>query len=149
VNAVSTVLDRLLGEVLTPADAVSGCDESEIAEIKADQRVRRLPAAYVDFLERVGHGAGEFLAGTDAFYPRILGLKEAAEELFAEGKVKISLEAEAFVIAMHQGYQVFWFPSVTEDDPKVIMYQEGDQGAAYEWPSFSAYLNDMIKEIER
>ena len=49
---------------------------------------------------------------------------------------------------MHQGYQAFWFPTVMADDPQVLMFQEGDQGPAREWESFSAYLNDMVSEIE-
>ena len=53
------------------------------------------------------------------------------------------------VIGMHQVYQFFWLPTVAPDDPKVLMFQEGDRTPHREWGTFSSYLNDMIKEIER
>jgi hypothetical protein len=117
----------------------------------ADQQVARLPAEYVCFLQRIGCGAGPYLRGTDTFYPRIItiGIRAAATDLFRENDTGIQLSPDAFVFAMHQGYQVFWFPSVMDDDPKVIMYQEGDKGSSREWDSFSTYLSRMTKAIER
>ena len=115
----------------------------------ADQQVSRLPSAYISFLKRIGRGAGNLLVGTDAFFPRIIGLKAAAIELFAEDSAPVHLNPDVLVIAMHQGYQVFWFPTVMLDDPMVLMFQEGDRGPLRNWGSFSAYLSDMIKEIER
>lgn len=149
VDKISSTLDHLINDVLTPQESLQGCSDSDIEAVMADQNVDRLPSAYVCFLRRIGRGAGRFLQGTDAFFPQIIGLKDAAEELFEENGVPISLEDNSLVIAMHQGYQVFWFPTVKFDDPKVAMFQEGDQGILREWDSFSAYLNDMIKSIER
>jgi hypothetical protein len=146
---INAVLDYLVNEVLTPAESPHGCSDSEIDEIMADQNVTRLPSAYACFLRRAGRGAGDLLVGTDAFYPRIIGLKEAAIELFSESPVPIQLGSDAFVIAMHQGYQLFWFPTVIPDDPEVLMFQEGDRGPLRRWESFSSYLNDMIKDIRR
>lgn len=148
-SEINAVLDHLINDVLTSGQSAEGCSDSEIAELMADQDVNRLPSAYICFLKRAGRGAGELLVGTKAFYPQVIGLKSAAKDLFAEDDVAIQLENDAFVIAMHQGYQVFWFPTVVEDDPKVIMFQEGDTGPLREWASFSAYLSGMIKAIER
>lgn len=144
---IDVVLDRLLNEILAPTELVQGCSDSEIAEVIADQEVGRLPSAYLSYLKRIGRGAGRLLVGTHAFYPQILGLKAATAELFVEDGVSIQLGPQAFVIAMHQGYQAFWFPTVIAEDPEVLMFQEGDQGPARKWGSFSVYLNDMVNEI--
>jgi SMI1-KNR4 cell-wall len=151
VGAVDQVLDRLLKEGLVSARRFKGCSENEIREIMADQQVVRLPAEYVRFLQRIGKGAGPYLCGTDTFYPQIITIeiRAAAADLFRESDTGIQLSPDAFVFAMHQGYQVFWFPSVMDDDPKVIMYQEGDKIPCREWESFSTYLRWMTKEIER
>jgi hypothetical protein len=101
------------------------------------------------YLKRIGRGAGPLLRGTDAFFPQILGLKPDARDLFKETNSGMELGPDAFVIAMHQGYQVFWFPTVMEDDPIVLMYQEGDQDVLREWDNFTAYLNDMINGMHR
>jgi hypothetical protein len=148
-NDINKVLDHLVDEVLAPGEPPQGCSDSEIEDLTADQHVSRLPPAYITFLKRIGRGAGELLVGTDAFFPQIIGLKAAAIELFAEDSAPVELNPDAFVIAMHQGYQVFWFPTVMQDDPTVIMFQEGDRGPLRNWDSFAAYLSDMIKEIER
>jgi hypothetical protein len=150
VGAVDQVLDRLLNEGLVPSDCLKGCSEDEIHEIMADQGVTRLPAEYVCYLRRIGKGAGPYLRGTDTFYPRIImiGIRSSARDLFRESGSQIQLAPDSFVFAMHQGYQVFWFPTVMDDDPKVMMYQEGDKAPCREWDRFSGYLNSMIKEIE-
>jgi hypothetical protein len=150
VGAVDQVLDRLVNEGLVLPDSPEGCSEDEIQEIMADQRVSRLPSEYVCYLKRIGKGAGPYLRGTDTFYPRIItiGIRQAASDLFRENNTQIQLEPDSFVFAMHQGYQAFWFPTVMDDDPKVMMYQEGGKAPCREWNRFSLYLNSMIKEIE-
>jgi hypothetical protein len=100
-------------------------------------------------VKRIGRGAGPFLQGTDTFFPRVLGLKADARDLLRENKSGIELGPQALVFAMHQGYQVFWFPTVINDDPKVLMFQEGDRGVGREWASLAAYLDDMIKAIDQ
>ena len=149
-GAVDRVLGRLINENLVPQECLEGCSEDEIQEVMADQGVARLPAEYVSYLKRIGKGAGPYLRGTDTFYPRIItiGIRSAASDLFRENDTEIQLTPDSFVFAMHQGYQVFWFPTVMDDDPKVMMYQEGDKAPCREWDRFSDYLNSMIKEIE-
>jgi hypothetical protein len=146
-SEVSLLLDRLLDEDLASTDSLIGCSEVEIAEIMADQRVNELPAAYLCYLRRIGHGAGPLLEGTDAFFPKIIGLKADAEALFAETASRAELSPDAFVFAMHQGYQAFWFPTVN-NDPEVLMFEEG-RGICKRWKNFCAYLKDMIAEIDR
>jgi hypothetical protein len=146
---IELVLDHLINDVLTTRERPQGCSGHEIEEIMTDQKVDRLPQAYTCFLKRIGRGAGELLIGTDAFYPRLIGVKDAAIELITEDGAPIQLPPDSLVIGMHQGYQFFWLPTVAQDDPKVLMFQEGDRTPHREWGTFSSYLNDMIKEIER
>jgi hypothetical protein len=146
---IDLVLDHLINDVLATSERPQGCSDREIEEIMTDQKVDRLPQAYTCFLKRIGRGAGELLIGTDAFYPRLIGVKDAAIELLTEDGAPIQLPPDSLVIGMHQGYQFFWFPTVAQDDPKVLMFQEGDRTPNREWDTFSSYLNDMIKEIER
>jgi hypothetical protein len=146
---IELVLDHLMNDVLTPREQPQGCSDREIEEIMTDQKVDHLPQAYRCFLKRIGRGAGELLIGTDAFYPRLIGVKDAAIELLTEDGAPIQLSPDSLVIAMHQGYQFFWLPTVVPDDPKVLMFQEDDRTPHREWGTFSSYLNEMIKEIER
>jgi 8-oxo-dGTP pyrophosphatase MutT (NUDIX family) len=149
VGGIDSVIDRLIDEAIVPAELMRGCSESDINEIMADQEVSHLPSAYLRYLRRIGRGAGHLLAGTDAFFPKIIGLKAAARELLNESGLVAEIGPEAFVIGMHQGYQVFWFPSVIDDDPEVVMFQEGDENVSRKWENFQAYLNDMIRQIDR
>ena len=149
VGEVASILDRLVDEHLVPQEALRGCSTAEVKAVMADQDVARLPLSYLCYLRKIGRGAGEFLRGTDAFYPGIIGLKSATIDLLAENDVATELVPNAFVFAMHQGYQAFWFPSIVQDNPEVIMYQEGDKFPSRTWANFATYLGDMIKDIDR
>ncbi|WP_148085959.1 SMI1/KNR4 family protein [Actinocorallia herbida] len=122
------------------AGALVGVGEEEILAVMADQGLGRLPGAYREFLALMGRRAGRLLAGTDAFHPAIFGLKKSAPEL-SEGTAFEGIPPGALVFAMHQGYQVYWMEDVSADDPKVFFYQEGDDGIAREWESFTEFLN--------
>jgi hypothetical protein len=145
--SVDLVLNRISDEKISNADALIGCSQDEIDEIRRDQTVSTLPAGYVRFLSRAGRSAGPVLRGTDAFFPAILGIKSDARMLLQDSDLLDErFETESVVIAMHQGYQVFWLPSVTVLEPPVLMYQEGDKGIAAHWDSFAGFLNSMVDE---
>lgn len=117
-----------------------GLTEAEIAEVAADQQVARLPSSYRDFLRLMGRGTGRLLVGTDAFYPQLLGLKcDAAALLEADGQASL-VPAAAVVVAMHQGYQVYWMQDLGVEDPPVYMFQEGTRAVAGAWASFTEFL---------
>jgi hypothetical protein len=124
---IELVLDHLINNVLAATEPPRGCSGREIEEITADQKVDRLPEAYTCFLKRIGRGAGELMAGTGAFYPQLIGAKDAAIELLTEDGAPIQLPPDSLVIGMHQGYQFFWLATVAQGDPKVLMFQEGDR----------------------
>ncbi len=145
---VTALIGRLIDQGTVPAESIVGCTKEEIEAVRVDQGVSRLPGSFESFLNRAGRGAGLLLRGTHAFFPQILGLKAAARDLLADGEASLDLGPDALVIAMHQGYQVFWFPTVVVDEPNVLMYQEGDRSPRMVWGNFVDYLRDMVAEID-
>ena len=95
----------------------------------------------------MGRKAGRLLAGTDAFYPDILGLKQDASELLANNGESGLIPEGSVVFAMHQGYQVYWMASLSVDDPPVFIYQEGSPGVSSEWESFTAFLRYELSKL--
>ncbi|MFI9384801.1 hypothetical protein [Kutzneria sp. NPDC052558] len=103
-------------------DAVVGLSPAEIVEVATALGVYELPSSYVVFLGLMGKRAGQVLAGMDMFYPRLLKVKEYAQELFEEaGKVDL-LSDGAIVFALHQGYRAYWFADNSED-PQVFSFK--------------------------
>lgn len=123
-------------------NAVAGISKKEVVQIMSDQNVARVPTRYAEFLSLMGRRAGRLLAGTDAFYPDILGLKQDAFDLLEIDDCGELIPEGSLVIAMHQGYQVYWMSDLNSDDPPVYMYQEGDREISKEWGSFSSFLWD-------
>src|SRR5262245_23536290 len=124
-------------EAESQPNSLVGLTEDEIRQLAEDQHVKSLPVAYLKFLRLMGRSAGLLLRGTDAFYPSIIGLKDDAKNLMeAEGFGGL-LPRDAFVFAMHQGYQVYWFQSTEGENPTVYLFQEGDGGVSREWPTFT------------
>ncbi|GGM29598.1 MULTISPECIES: SMI1/KNR4 family protein [Micromonospora] len=121
-------------------DGCLGLSDDDIQRVAEDQSVGRLPGRYVEFLQVMGRKAGRLLAGTDAFYLDILGLKQEASDVLAENSVGDLIQDGSVVFAMHQGCQVYWLPGSALDDPPVFMYQEGDRGVSKVWGSFTEFL---------
>ena len=122
-------------------ETVVGLSSVEIVEVATALGGHELPSSYVEFLRLMGKVAGRMLVGTDIFYPRLLKVKEYAQELFEEtGRVDLMSDT-SIVFALHQGYQVYWFVDNSED-PQVLMYQEGDEAVSRRWDSFSSFLLD-------
>lgn len=55
-------------------DNLKGCSSEEISKIESFYQIR-LPSSYKKFLSKIGHNAGYFLRGTDAFYNTIFEQK--------------------------------------------------------------------------
>jgi hypothetical protein len=124
---------------------IQGLTDDEIREIQIDQGLRSFPVYYREFLRRMGRCAGQFLIGTDAFYPALLGIKVDVFELLRENAVSHLIGGDAVVIGMHQGYQAYWLETAYENDPAVYLYQEGDSDIHARWTSFSAFLLDQAR----
>ncbi|MGA5301779.1 SMI1/KNR4 family protein [Nucisporomicrobium flavum] len=121
-----------------------GVSEAELREVAEDQAVASMPGRYVEFLRVMGRSGGSLLVGTDAFYPDILGIKQDGLQLLADSGVPDLAPSGAVVFAMHQGYQVYWMPGDSSDDPPVYMYQEGDAQVSQEWKSFTEFLRHEL-----
>jgi hypothetical protein len=132
-------MGSLVEDLSLPDDGLVGLSDEEIQLVTRDQELDHLPARYVEFLRVMGRSAGRLLAGTDVFYPDILGLRRDALELLSENGVAGLIQDGSVVFAMHQGYQVYWMNGAA-DDPPVLMYHEGDSAIRREWDSFTDFL---------
>jgi hypothetical protein len=122
-NRVQALVAMIADGATATAEQLHGLTPSEIDEVEHDQP-GPLAAAYRQFLQSAGRGAGHFLQGSDVFYHSILGLGRDARELLADNKVPFTLAHDDRVILMHQGYQ-FDFLRGTGPDPEVWSYCEG------------------------
>lgn len=127
-DAVS-LRNRLLASQIATANNISGCTEAEIDRIRVSLRLT-LPKAYLDFLRVAGKRAGAFLRDVDIFYPKMLDLRQAAEDIlnnWEEGGLQ--LPAKALVFAMRRGDQFMYFVSdENSDDPPIWHYVIGSGG---------------------
>jgi hypothetical protein len=144
---VKRVLDQLVASGVVREGELTGCSPEEVDELRLDQGVSRLPEEYTCFLRLAGRGAGALMRGTDAFYPGLLGIRQDVESLLEDSGAEVALSADSFVIAMHQGYQAYWIPSVSAGRPEVVIFQEGDGDVRQRWSGVAAYLDDMAAAI--
>lgn len=144
---MTTEIERILEEIVAGEDAaaVVGITDDEIAEICQAWGVEQLPAAYREFLRRMGREAGWLLRGTCAFYPEILELPEMVTEFFSEDEGGMPLPDDAVVFAMHQGYQVYWFTSLKSSNPEVVLYMERRTEPMETWATFDAFLESEYR----
>ncbi len=132
--------------VTASAEQIRGLTEDEIREVERDQPAP-LAGAYRCFLELIGGGAGHFLQGSDVFYPRVIGLGDAARELLEENEVQWTLTDSDRVILMHQGYQ-FAFLRGSGADPEVWSYCEGGvpDEPTLSFPRFTDWLEAQVQQ---
>jgi len=122
---LDTVKQQLQQLGLVQPDELVGCTASEISKLQQELGIS-LPKAYQEFLLEMGHGAGQFLRGTDCFFKHLPYLREWAIDLLEENKFPQPLPNDAFVFFMHQGYQFSFFLVSEGDDPPIYSYCEGE-----------------------
>ncbi len=125
-------------------DPIVGLSEAEVDEVAADQGVS-LPAAYRAFLSVAGRECGDLWEGSDAFYPAVLGLRNAAVEILAGDEQGVELVPTDVVFAMHEGYE-FLFMSGGGPDPAVLRYTEGSGATVALAPRFTQFVSDLVAE---
>ena len=136
-----------LGLVDTDRYPARGCNQEQITEIENKFQIT-LPQIYKDYLAAIGQKSGDFLRGSDFWYPELLTLREDAEILLQEDNSPFKLPDKAFVFGMHQGYQFFYFDTLAGDDPPVYHYMEGEAVKKVN-DHYSEFLIDMLSdEIE-
>lgn len=128
------------------AHEISQCTETEVAQLE-QQSGHAIPAAYCKFLLWMGHGAGNFLRGSDVFYEHLRSNVSAARELLRENNISLDLPVDALVFYTHQGYQFAYFQLSAGDNPPVYYYGEGEgvEEIRELYPCFSDFLE---REIE-
>lgn len=142
---MSDLVERLISSGLATRETVVGCTPEEVAEIRADHGVDRLPEQYEEFLLLMGRGAGELLRGTDFFYPGIRGLDDDGRELLEENDAAHLLPEGAIVVGMHQGYELYWLaPSGA-----LSWYVEAETEVSRTWPSLADFLAAQIEAQQR
>ena len=144
-DQINKVAEILVRRGVVTENTLRGCSDTEIEEVTADVG-RPLPLAYREFLAKMGRGAGKFYVGTDIFYPRVLGLTEAAHELVAEDEADLVLPEEAIAIIMHQGYQFMFVRADEGDDPPVYYYMELSGEFVQKANQLSQFLIDVAHD---
>ena len=139
------LIEALIAVGISKRDEIKGCSEAQVAEVEASFGMP-LPQSYREFLLTAGRGAGGFMLGTDVFYPRILETTKWGANLLVESNESFSLPSDAFVFAMHQGYQFLFFRATEGDDPPVYYYFERDGMPQRISDSFSDYLFRTVEE---
>ena len=121
--------DRVVAEGLAGAEDFLGCSDEEIGAVLRAQRVVALPALYRDFLAVMGKRPYPLMQGTDWAYQDLLELRQDGAELLEENGLDQAMLDDAAVIAMHQGYVLYYIPraSTAPADPPVWTYVEGEE----------------------
>jgi hypothetical protein len=122
--------------------APRGCSSREIKSLER-QLSAKLPAAYVEFLAWMGHGAGKFLRGSRCWAKFLMELNSEAVDLMKEDESTFSLPKDAFVFWMHQGYQFLFFSLSDGDDPPLHWYMK-PRLVKRRYPSLNAFLTQEL-----
>lgn len=146
---MSKSMSDLIGEIIkvemAAGDTISGCSSEEIKQLEADLQVN-LPGSYKEFLKAMGKSAGQFLNGSDVYYPDLEKLKESSKELLKDNGNPFKLRPQDFVFFNHQGYQFMYFDTTAGDDPPVLRYIEGQSGPEEVDKHFSNWLVRSVKD---
>ncbi len=146
--AIVDAVSRLAESGLAGEAGFVGCSSGDVSAIEAAVKLV-LPGSYRFFLERCGKCAGEFLVGTDWEYDVLVELQEDALNLLDEAPPDLFLPEDAFVFAMHQGYQFLFLRCGEGDDPPVLYYLDENQAFEEVAPSFSRWFSGCVDdEIE-
>lgn len=123
-----------------------GLSDAEIRKVAATQAAAVIPPAYREFLAVAGRGAGDLWRGSEAFYPDLLELRQAALALLEENSQPFDLPSGALVILMHQGYQfLYLLPGAS--DPAVWLYREPRKEPERIAATFSSLLRGALSEL--
>lgn len=105
----------------------------------------RLPERYREFLLCCGHGAGDFLRGTDWTCEKLLDIQTSASALLRACGSSFALAEQDFVLAMHQGYQFLFIPR-GGDDPPVRHFLQGDEVPRLVFDRFTQWLAQCVDD---
>jgi ankyrin repeat protein len=146
VPAENEVLRRLKAIPRFRAVPFNGCSKGEVAHLESEFGVR-LPAAYRDFLETMGKGAGDFLVSDHWTFrfDDLFGL--ARSDDYAE---QCDLPDDYFVFAEREGCQwVFFVADGKSDDPPVFLFDDGHERTCRQIArSIWEFIDSMVTDYE-
>ena len=109
-----------------------GCTSEQIERLLIAQGVGCLPKVYIEFMEVMGHQAGNgFLIGEDYYYKIVIRMKQLAQEAIDDladydPSQAFHLPDDVFVFFGHHGIQYYYFHTTDcNDDPPVFLWFEG------------------------
>ncbi|MEU6642423.1 hypothetical protein ABZ863_07715 [Saccharomonospora sp. NPDC046836] len=137
---------RMIVSGVATSETIIGCTPGEVAELRADHRVERLPEQYEQFLLAMGKQSGRLLRGTDIFYPHNFRLDDDGRELLAENDVLHLLSGGSIIIGMHQGAELYWLEP-GEPEWALNWYQEPDRTVHKRWPNLLEFLSALVNAI--
>ncbi len=122
IREVDMVMAALVSAGISANENNTKCTSDEINCLESKLKMK-LPAAYRYFLEKMGHGFGDFYQGTDWTFDRLGQLLSEARLLLDECGSEFRLTDSSFVFSMHQGYSFLFFTG-NECNPPVNVYVE-------------------------
>ncbi|MFE6076987.1 SMI1/KNR4 family protein [Paenibacillus sp. NPDC057886] len=105
---------------------LKACDANDMMQIKQIAEGRKLPEAYLKFMECAGRGYIMF-KGSDYTIKDIeiyIELKEGAVEVLEECNFKNRIGDDQFVFMGHQGYMYWFFDLNDGSNPPVYFFEE-------------------------
>lgn len=108
------------------SDELKPCDENDMMLITQLADNKKLPEAYLKFMECAGRGYVMF-SGSDYSIrnmERFNGFKEGALELLEECNFNKRIGDNQFVFMGHQGYMYWFFNLDDGDNPSVYFFEE-------------------------
>jgi hypothetical protein len=127
--------------------SILGCTPEEIREVEEFWGVP-LPAAYREFLAKMGRAAGDLFNGSDVHYPDMLGMREGLAEILEGHPYDLDLPDDAIIFLQTGGYEWLWIRSSEGGDPSVYeLYEVNGPPAVVRWDHFTDCVAHTIEDI--
>lgn len=123
------------------AKSFLGCTEEEISCLEEDFQLR-LPEAYKEFLRAFGKQSGFFLDDCSYLYQTLKDIKKEAENM--ANQLSFNLEPTWFVFLVRDDIFLY-FDTQQAQDPPVWRFDEGTEKIELVFPSYSAWLNNIVQ----
>src|SRR5947209_18784128 len=118
-------IDELKGMLLKSGIAnplsIRGCTAEEIREVEEYWGVP-LPAAYREFLAKMGRAAGDLFNGSDVHFPNMLGMREGLAEILEGHPFDLDLPEDAIIFLQTGGSAWRWIRDSEGDHPPLYEF---------------------------
>jgi hypothetical protein len=136
---------RIIEEGVRSPGGFKGATKQEIEEAMKYQGVKRLPKAFLQFLETMGNGGLNFFYYGDWLCEDFADLKECAIEDMARYDLTLPEDAFVFFTELNHMYRYFLTDN-EDDDPPVYQFFEGDDEKTRQLTgSLTEYFDEVMK----